>query len=205
MKDIKKDDLNENATSDTNGNNMPARKNRANVYRSAAYLAKIAILSALGFVLLVIEFPIFPATPYLQLNVSDLPTLLASFMFGPISGIIVNALKTALGLLRSTSGGIGELSNLISGTIYAFSAGVIYKLKKDKTGAIIALIAGSTVFIVSMLLCNALILLPAYGITDGAMKPLLLWTALFNLIKTGLTSALTFFLYKKTHALFGKF
>ena len=189
-------------------NAVKDEKKRSNTYRSATYLAKIAMLSALGCILLVIEFPIFPATPWLKLNFSDLPTLLASFMFGPVSGIIVNAVKVGITLLaRGTSSGfVGDISNLISGTLYALTAGIIYKIRKDKIGAILALAAGSFVFCVSMILCNAFILLPAYGITEKtAIVPLLLWTLLFNVIKTVATSLLTFLLYKKTHKLMQKF
>lgn len=194
--------------SNEQNNQENKQKNRSNTYRSATYLAKIAMLSALGCLLLVIEFPIFPATPWLKMNFSDLPTLLAAFMFGPISGIIVNAVKIGITLLaRGTSSGfVGDISNLISGTLYALTAGIIYRIRKDKIGAIIALAAGSFVFCVSMILCNAFILLPAYGITDkSAILPLLLWTLLFNVIKTIATSLLTFLLYKKTHTLMQKF
>lgn len=189
-------------------NAVKEEKKRSNTYRSATYLAKIAMLSALGCILLVIEFPIFPATPWLKLNFSDLPTLLASFMFGPVSGIVVNAVKVGITLLaRGTSSGfVGDISNLISGTLYALTAGIIYKIRKDKIGAILALAAGSFVFCISMILCNAFILLPAYGITEKtAIVPLLLWTLLFNVIKTVATSLLTFLLYKKTHLLMQKF
>lgn len=196
--------INDNQTENTQNEQIK----RSNAHRSAAYISKIAMLSALGCVLLLIEFPIFPATPWLKLNFSDLPTLLASFMFGPISGTIVNAVKIGVTLLaRGTSSAfVGDLSNLISGTLYALTAGIIYKLKKDKSGAIIALISGSLLFCISMIACNAFLLLPAYGIKDqSAMIPLLLWTLLFNVIKTSVTSLLTFFLYKKLHMLFKKF
>ena len=189
-------------------NTQNEQKKRSNAHRSAAYFAKIAMLSALGCVLLLIEFPIFPATPWLKLNFSDLPTLLASFMFGPISGTIVNAVKVGVTLLaRGTSSAfVGELSNLISGTLYALTAGIIYKIKKDKIGAVVALATSSFLFCLSMIVCNAFILLPAYGIVDKeVMFPLLGWTLLFNLIKTVATSLLTFFLYKKLHTLFKKF
>ena len=177
-------------------------------YRSASFLAKIAILSAFGAILLFVEFPIFPATPWLKLNLSDLPTLLASFMFGPISGTAVNAVKLGIALLiRGTSTGfVGDLSNLISGTLYAVTVGLIYKIRKDKRGAVISLVVSGIVFCVSMVLCNAFILLPAFGITNkDTMTTKLLLTLAFNLIKTTLTGITTFLLYKKLHTLFKKF
>ena len=175
---------------------------------SATTIAKIAMLSATASVLLFIEFPIFPATPWLKLNVSDAPTLIAAFMFGPISGFAVNAVKIGICLLiRGTSTGfVGDLSNLISGSLYAIVAGVIYLTKKDKIGAIIALIVSGAVFCASMWICNQFILLPFYNMTEeSVLMPALWWTLLFNVIKVTLTSLITFFLYKTISRLLNSF
>ncbi len=175
---------------------------------SVSYLAKIAMLSAVGVVLLFLEFPIFPATPFLKLNISDLPSLLATFMFGPISGVVVNAVKVGTCLLmRGTSTGfVGDLSNLVSGSLYVLTAGFIYKYNKTKKGAIIALVVSSVVFCISMWVCNNFFLFPLFGLTDVATKrPLLWWSVLFNIVKTTLTCIATFYLYKSTHKLFDRF
>lgn len=176
--------------------------------RSVSYLAKISMLTAIGVVLMILDFPILPAVPYLQLNFSDVPTLIASFMFGPITGIVVNGAKIGVNLLitGTSTNFVGPLSNLISGTLYALTAGLIYKLKKNKIGAIIALIVSSVVFCISMWFTNQYLLLPAYGIKDHDAQMInLWWTLLFNVIKTTLTCLITMFIYKGTHKLFNKF
>lgn len=176
--------------------------------KSVSYLAKVSILSAMAVILLYIEFPLLPAVPHLKLNVSDVPALLASFMFGPITGTIVNAVKVGMCLLlRGTSTGfVGDLSNLVSGTLYVVVAGVVYLIKKNKLGAILALISSSIVFCVAMWFCNQWFLLPMFGIKDQAtMMPMLWWTLLFNFIKTTLTCVITMFIYKGTHRLFNRF
>ena len=168
-------------------------------FKSITYLTKVSMFSALAVVLLYIEFPLLPAVPHLKLNVSDVPSLLASFMFGPITGTVVNAVKIGVCLLlRGTSTGfVGDLSNLVSGTLYTVIAGVIYLLRKNKVGAIIALSVSSAVFCVAMWFCNQWFLLPMFGIKEmSAMMPMLWWTLLFNVIKTVLTCLLTFFIYK---------
>lgn len=168
-------------------------------FKSITYLTKVSMFSALAVVLLYIEFPLLPAVPHLKLNVSDVPSLLASFMFGPITGTVVNAVKIGVCLLlRGTSTGfVGDLSNLVSGTLYTVIAGLIYLIRKNKVGAIIALSVSSAVFCVAMWFCNQWFLLPMFGIKDmAAMMPMLWWTLLFNVIKTVLTCLLTFFIYK---------
>lgn len=184
------------------------RKNKQRKGVSASYLAKMGLLSAFAAILLFIEFPLFPAVPHLKLNFSDLPCLIASFLFGPISGAVVNAVKIAICLLLrgTTTGFVGDLSNLVSGTLYTVVAGVIYLLKRDKGGAVIALILGGVIFCASMWVCNDLFLLPMFGMTDASVKTAtLLWTLLFNVIKTALTGVFTFYVYKKVHKLFDKF
>ena len=166
---------------------------------SAIFLANTALLSAMGVVLLYFEFPIFSATPWLEMNFSDVPTLLAAFMYGPVTGAVVNVIKIVVKLLisGSTTNLVGPLSNLISGTIYAVVAGLIYKLRRNKKGAILSLFVGSLVFCAAMWLCNQFILLPFYGMTaQEIMMPALWWTLLFNVIKTAATCVITFILYK---------
>lgn len=180
---------------------------RSSFRLSATFLAKVAMLTALGVVLLYIEFPFLPAVPWLKLNFSDCPSLMASFMFGPITGILVNAFKVLICLLlRGTSTNfVGDLSNLVSGSLYAAVAGIIYMRKKNKVGAVLALAVSSVIFCLSMWLCNQFFLLPLFGLTESSvMYPALFWTLLFNVIKTALTSLLTFFIYKKCHILFNK-
>ncbi len=167
-------------------------------FRSVTYLSKIALFSAMGVVLLYIEFPILPAVSHLKLNVSDVPSLLAAFMFGPISGVTVNAVKVGVCLLiRGTSTGfVGDLSNLISGTVYAAVAGFIYLIARNKKGAIAALAVSSGIFCAVMWVCNQYMLIPLFGLPEEMVTPTLWWTLLFNVIKTTLTCVLTFFVYK---------
>ena len=168
-------------------------------FKSITYLTKVSMLTALAVVLLYIEFPLLPAVPHLKLNVSDVPTLLGSFMFGPITGIVINAAKIGVCLLlRGTSTGfVGDLSNFISGTLYAGIAGLIYLIRRGKLGAVISLIVSSVAFCIAMWFCNQYMLLPMFGIKDmDAMMPMLWWTLLFNVIKTVLTCVLTYFIYK---------
>lgn len=166
---------------------------------SALYLAHVAFFSALGVALLYLEFPLLPATPWLEMNFSDVPTLLAAFMYGPVTGAVVNIIKIVVKLLISgtSTNLVGPLSNLISGTVYAVTAGIIYMIRRNKKIALLSLGVSSAVFCAAMWLCNQFILLPVYGMTEPeVMMPALWWTLLFNVIKTLATDIITFFIYK---------
>lgn len=176
--------------------------------RSATlYLVKIAVLAAFATVLLLIEFPLLPAVPHLKFNISDVPALIASFMYGPVTGVVVSSVKVGLGLLiRGTSTAfVGDISNLISGAVYCLGAGVIYKLKRTKLGALLGCIVGSIFFVAAMWISNQFFLLPMFGIKDhAAIMTMLWWTLLFNVIKCAATVLVTFLLYKATHKLFDR-
>ena len=60
-------------------------------------LAVAAMLSAAAFVLMFFEFPI-PALipPFIKMDISDLPELLAAFALGPLYGVVVTLLKNLL-------------------------------------------------------------------------------------------------------------
>ncbi|MEE1055615.1 MAG: ECF transporter S component, partial [Acutalibacteraceae bacterium] len=82
-------------------------------------IAVSAVCGALGFVLMLLEFPIpFIIPSFIKLDFSEIPALIASFAYGPIYGILVCAVKNLLHLFVTTSGGVGELSNFILGAIF---------------------------------------------------------------------------------------
>ena len=152
-----------------------------------------AMMSALAAVLLVFEFPIFPATPWLQLNISDMPALLTAFLLNPWLGVVVELVRILLFLaIRGTSSAfVGELSNLMIAIAFVLPAGYLFRIRKNLTSALIGLIAGSLCMIAVATLTNAYILLPLYGMEQAAIPALIPPTILFNVIKAVATSAVT--------------
>ena len=63
-------------------------------------LTVTAMLSAVAFALMFIEFPIPALIPsFVKLDISDLPELLAAFSLGPVYGVTVTFLKNLLHIL----------------------------------------------------------------------------------------------------------
>ena len=67
-------------------------------YFTATRIAYLALFTALSFVLRLpsFEFMIFPAVPFLKMDFSNTFVMIAGFALGPVSGIIVGALKEVL-------------------------------------------------------------------------------------------------------------
>ena len=105
---------------------MNTKKKPVNV----RYMTMTAMLSAIAFVLMMLEFsiPIMPS--FIKLDFSELPALIGSFAMGPLSGTVICLIKNLLHLPMSSTGGVGELSNFILGAMFVIPAGLFYKKRK---------------------------------------------------------------------------
>lgn len=137
-------------------------KNSRDMKKYVHWIAKTGILTAVAVVLMYLEFsvPLVPA--FLRFDFSEVIVLLASFSMGPLTGILVELLKNILHLPATTTGGVGELANFAVGASFVGTAGLIYKFRKDRQGAFIAMAAGTLVMTVFASLLNYFVMLPFY-------------------------------------------
>ena len=181
-------------------------------------LVIMAMFSAVAAVLMYVEFPItFIAPSFYEMDLSEVPVMIGSFMLGPCAGVIMEAVKVLLKLvLKGTSTAfVGDFANFILGCALVVPASVVYHTKKTKKRAIIGLVTGGIVLIVSGVFLNALYLLPKYSQLYGmpvetfinmgaAINPaisniftfVILAVAPFNLIKATVVGVITMLLYK---------
>lgn len=170
-------------------------------------LAGTGVFAALAFVVSLLEFPIFPAASFLKLDFSLVFVLLAGFIFGPVSGIGVSAVKELLRfVMGSSTGGVGEVANFIVTLAFIVVPTVIYRYKKGLSTVIITLIIGCVLETAAALIANRFINFPLYMGDKAAEVFASLWqfVLLFNLIKTLAVSLVTIMLYKKVSALIKK-
>lgn len=137
-------------------------------------LTTVAMLTAVAVALQYIEVPIPLMPSFIKLDFSDLPELIASFMFGPLAGVLVAFLKNIIHLAVSQSGFIGELSNFIIGAAFAFVAGLIYKKMPNIKGALIAGVVAAAVSGIISLPVNNYIIYPLYYSVMGFPKEAIL-------------------------------
>jgi riboflavin transporter FmnP len=129
-----------------------------------------AMLSAVAFVLMFIEFPIPMLIPsFIKLDVSDLPALLGTFALGPVYGVVIELVKNLLHILikGTTSNGVGELCNFVLGASFAFTAGVFYRRNKSRKGAILGSLVGAVVMALLSVPMNYFVVYPAYVVVYG--------------------------------------
>lgn len=70
---------------------------------------RVAVLASVAFILAFLEFPLPLSPSFAQMDLSDLPTLIDAFAFGPWIGVMIELIKNALQLMTSATSGIGEL------------------------------------------------------------------------------------------------
>lgn len=166
-------------------------------------MIQISLLAVISFLLMyLIEFPLLASVPFLKYDPSQVPTLIASFAFGPLAGFLTELIKSFLFFVsgKSSSGIVGVSAALVAGAGYAVTAGLVYKFKKTKQGAMIALGLGTLAMTLLMLVGNKFIFFPLWGIPQAQINTLLFTAVLpFNLIKGFITGLLTLVLYKKIH------
>ncbi len=181
--------------------NEKACERRARIKRrfSAKRLALTAVFVALSYVVSFLEIPIFPVAPFLKLDFGNVFILLISFLLGPIEGIVVCALKECLRMLGSSSGGVGELANMLVTATYILVPSVVYRFHKGLKVVIPALCAACLLGTGMALISNRFINFPLYmgGGAKAAFWDLFWIIVAFNLIKTVLVGALTVLLYKR--------
>lgn len=128
------------------------------------YITKVAILSALSFLIMLLEFPLPLLPTFLKIDLSEIPVLLGTFALGPVAGIIIELVKNLIHLTITSTAGIGELANFLVGITYVIPAGLIYKYVKNKKGAFIALVFGTVSMTIFASLLNYYVFIPLYGI-----------------------------------------
>ena len=123
----------------------------------------VAMLSAVSYVLMFLEFPLpFIMPAFIKMDFSELPALIASFAYGPIAGVAVCLIKNVIHLLNTQSGGVGELSNFILGATFVLTAGLVYKRLHSKKGAVAGAAIGAALMAFISLFTNYYIVYPIY-------------------------------------------
>lgn len=181
-------------------------------------LVMIGLLGAISAVLMLfqVQLPIFPS--FVKLDFAEMPVILGGFMMGPMEGFFIALVKILLNLILNGTQTmfVGEAANLIASITYMLPAVWIYSLNRTKKGALYGLSAGVIITSFTAILGNMYVVFPVYAKAFGmpldalvamghAINPSInnMWTMMifsilpFNLLKFGLVSVITFFVYKR--------
>ncbi|ARJ51897.1 ECF transporter S component [Staphylococcus lutrae] len=164
----------------------------------------IGMLSAIAIVLMFIKFPLPFLPPYLTIDFSDVPAILATFTLGPIAGILVELIKNLLNFFFNMSDPIGPIANFLAGTSLLWVSFQIYRSKKTMSQLVLGLVIATLVMTIVLAILNYFVLLPLYGlimnlsdITHNLKLIIAAGIIPFNLIKGTLISIIFVLLYRR--------
>lgn len=126
------------------------------------YLTVTAMLSAVAYILMFLDFSVPFMPGFIKMDLSELPALIGSFSMGPLCGVMICLVKNVLHLFITTTGGVGELSNFILGVAFVLPAGLIYKHKKTRKTALAGSLLGAVIMAVFSVVSNYFLVYPVY-------------------------------------------
>lgn len=177
------------------------------------YITVTAMLSAVAFVLMFLDFSVPFMPSFIKMDLSELPALIGSFAMGPLCGVLVCLVKNLMHLLITTTGGVGELSNFILGAFFVLPAGMFYKRKKNRKSAVIGSLAGAVLMAGISVFSNYFITYPFYTMimpmetiigmyqailpsVDSLLECLVVFNMPFTFLKGVISVIVTFLIYK---------
>lgn len=169
-------------------------------------LTRLGILAAISVVLMyLIRVPMF--LPYLEYDPADVSILLGTFMYGPVAGLLLTVVVSALQALTvsASSGVAGFVMHVVATGAWAMVCGFIYNCRRDWKGALLGVICGALAMTAVMVPMN-LIITPLFnGMPVQAVLELLLPAIIpFNMVKAAINSTVAILVYRYLGHIFMK-
>ena len=192
---------------------------------STKNIVRVGIFGAIAAILyILVKFPVPFLPPFLEFHFDEVPVLIASFAYGPISGLCVLLVKTIIKLPFTSSLGVGELSDLIYGAVLILPASILYKKKRNFKSVLLGLGVGCLLELAVSLIVNIYVMIPFYmnvmGLSEDAILKMcqianpsitnIRWgyglaaVLPFNAIKNIVVILITIFTYKSIHRFIDK-
>ena len=144
------------------------KKERRSAQETITRISTLAVLSALGFVLMAfVQFP-YPFAPWLKIEISELVTILAYALYGFPGGLTVALIKTLLNLaVHGPVGlGIGDLTAFITSCMFLLGLLITSHLfkwfKKGLLFRIFSYLVIAAIVTTVMTILNAIVITPSY-------------------------------------------
>jgi len=202
-----------------------AEKQKAKSTFGTKQMVRVAVFGALsGIFYIFIKFPVPFMPSFLEFHFDEIPAFIASFAYGPLSGLLVLLIKTIIKLPLTHTLGVGEISDLLYSAAFILPAALIYKKKRNFAGVFIGLAIGTVFQLGISLISNVYVMIPFYmkvmeypeqtilgmcqlanpKITNIGWSYGLLAVLPFNAMKDAAVIVLTLLTYKSVHGFIDK-
>ena len=144
------------------------KRERRSAKEAITRITTLAMLSALGFVLMAFaQFP-YPFAPWLKIEISELMTIIAYALYGFPGGLCVALIKTLLNLaVHGPVGlGIGDLTAFITSCMFLLGLFITSHLmkwfKKGLGFRVLSYVVITAIVMSALTLLNAIVITPSY-------------------------------------------
>jgi len=186
---------------------------------SVRNISTVAMLSAMSFALYFLKTPLPFFPPFLELQFSEIPVLIAGFILGLPGGISVAIIRFLIKLPLTTTASVGEITDLILALALVIPTILVYSVNKKFKMAILGVLIGIICTTIVAIIINRLFVVDFYvqlyvngswneflgwfyslypEITKESFYRFYLWLAVlpFNALKFGVCAFITVLLYK---------
>lgn len=125
-------------------------------------LTVTAMLSAIAVVLMYMEIPVPLMPGFIKLDISDLPALFGSFVYGPLCGVVICLVKNIMHAFGSSTFFVGEISNFILGSAFVIPAGLLHKKMNNRKGMLTGSLSGAVLMAALSVISNYFFVYPIY-------------------------------------------
>ena len=133
---------------------------------SVRTMTRVAALSAIAAVLYYLPgIPVIP--PVYKLDFSTVPVWIAALLLGPVKGVIVAFVKDLMGLLHSSSSGVGEIADFLCACALTIPSALLYRRWRKSVFKITAMVIGIVLMVLIGAAVNYYVLIPFYVIVQG--------------------------------------
>lgn len=123
----------------------------------------VAVFASIATILMFFELQLPFLPPFLKLDLSGVPVLLLSLIFGPGPAIYVALVKDMLHMLVTQTGGVGEFADFLILSTTGVVLGALYQKYRTPRGLFYSAFAGIAAMIVVGVLANRFLLIPFYA------------------------------------------
>ena len=192
------------------------------------FITVTGIFSSFAVLLYVVvpDFGLGFTPPWLKVHLDEIPMFLVGYMYGPVSAIVVNLIKTLVKLPMSTTACVGEIGDFLFSLIFVLPAVIIYQKRRKLSSVFIGVGISSFVHIAFAMLLNVYFLIPFYSslyglplsVLEGMCQKIIpagrgdnwVWiyagtmVAPMNAIKDAIVVVAVLILYKRLHILINR-
>lgn len=176
--------------------------------KSPLRLTTLALLCAIAVVIGLFSFPIFPPpASFLKMDFADVPSILATIIFGPTAGLsVLFVVSFVQGILLGDNGWIGLFMHFVASGSMLVTYGIICRRRHSLARMSVSAVIGAAVMTSVMIPLNYIFIPILFGapieMINSMVVPFLIP---FNLIKSGANSVLAIILYYFLRPLINKY